>query len=345
MDTSLTDRFDYSAAKWNRLSRSIKRIDDSTVEIRNPTNSVGKLIINLLILFQVGLFCANAFMMSGQRVSPNRPSSFETLSEMLQRDYLFVTDYEAYLEPGYERYLGYFETNPVFAGEEPETKEEYYESAIANAGRTASARLNRVLASLGFGPFFVFLVLFLPLRLLIPDSHGIRLDARRRVAYVRDWYGNSIKRFFGMADLRPRKKREKVDVLEQLHFTTRLHAEYAVTPRLLKVNKIYKLFYPFRKPAMVYLSTEGHEYGYTQRFPLGSYPMRKNQPEEIQQFIEDFFAHPEPGKWTKNLRYRHPLPGDPIVWLTRANLWKFGGYKKANAEDKVDACLRETNGP
>ncbi len=31
--------------------------------------------------------------------------------------------------------------------------------------------------------------------------------------------------------------------------------------------------------------------------------------------------------------------GGSIVWLTRANLWIFGGYKKANAEDKEDACL------
>ncbi len=90
---------------------------------------------------------------------------------------------------------------------------------------------------------------------------------------------------------------------------------------------------------MIYLPAEGIEFATIQRFPMGSYPMRKNQPEEIAQFIKDFFAHPAPGEWTKNLPYRYPLPGDPIVWLTRANLWIIGGYKKANAEDKEDACL------
>ena len=344
MDKSSFERFDYSAAKWNRLSRSVKRIDVGTVEIRNPTNSVGKLIINLLILFQVGLFSVHLYVISGEVVSPDRPSSFGTLREMFSDRYLWITDPEAYLEPSYQKYLADREADWLMAASPLRSKEEYIDSVLSNSGPTAKYRFNDTLRRVGFGPFFVFLILFLPLRIFIPDSHGIRLDARRRVAYVRDWYGNSIKRFFGMADLRPRKKREEVDVLERLHFTTRLHAEYAVTPRLLKVNKIYKLFYPFKKPAMVYLSAEGHEYGYTQRFPLGSYPMRKNQPEEIQQFIEDFFAHPEPDEWTKNLRYHNPLPGDPIVWLTRANLWKFGGYNKANAEDKVDACLREIDG-
>ncbi|MBL3576196.1 hypothetical protein JMK10_20970 [Rhodovulum sulfidophilum] len=342
MDKSSSDRFDYSAAKWNRLSRSIKRVDDGTVEIRNPTNSVGKLIINLLILFQVGLFCANAFIRSGELVHPHRPSSFDTLRQMIYQDYLWITDPDAYLESRYQNYLEDWEDpNSIRSSFPLRSKDEYVEGFLSSFGPTAKMRFDDTLRRLGFGPLFIFLVLFLPLRIFMPDSHGIRLDARRRVAYVRDWFGNSIKRFFGMADLRPRKKREEVDVLERLHFTTRLHAEYAVTRRLLKVNKIYKLLYPFRKPAMVYLSEKGHEYGYTQRFPLGSYPMRKNQPEEIQQFIEDFLAHPEPGEWTKNLRYRYPLPGDLIVWLIRANLWKFGGYKKANAEDKVDACLKE----
>lgn len=90
---------------------------------------------------------------------------------------------------------------------------------------------------------------------------------------------------------------------------------------------------------MIYLPAEGIEFATIQRFPMGSYPLRKNQPEEIAQFIEDFFDHPEPGEWTKHLRYRYPLPEDSILWLTRANLWIFGGYKKANAEDKEDACL------
>jgi hypothetical protein len=335
----MTDRFDYSDAKWNRLSRSIKRIDDGTVEIRNPTNSVGKLIINLLILFQIGLFATNVFLMSGKLVHPHRPSSFETLIQMIHEDYLWITDPDAALEQNYQDYLKERETNKFVAKLPLETKEEYVEGVLASYGPTAKMRLDKTLTRLNFGPFFLFLVLFLPLRIFMPDADGIRLDARRRVAYVRSWYGNTIKRFFGMVDLRPRRSGEKVDVLKRLHFTTRLHAEYAVTPRLLKVNRIYKLFYPFKKPPMIYLPAEGIEFATIQRFPMGSYPMRKNQPEEIAQFIEDFFAHPEPGEWTKNLRYRYPLPGDPIVWLTRANLWIFGGYKKANAEDKVDACL------
>lgn len=79
---------------------------------------------------------------------------------------------------------------------------------------------------------------------------------------------------------------------------------------------------------MIYLPAEGIEFATIQRFPMGSYPLRKNQPEEIAQFIEDFFDHPEPGEWTKHLRYRYPLPEDSILWLTRANLWIFGGYKR-----------------
>jgi len=340
MSKTMTDRFNYSDAKWNRLSRSIKRIDDTTVEIRNPTNAVVCMILNLLILFQIGLFVTHVFLMSGKLVHPNQPSSFETLTEFLHKKYLWITDPDTYLEPRYQKYLKERETNRFMAELPLRTKEEYVEAALASSGPTAKIRLNDTLSRLNFGPFFLFLVLFIPLRLFMPDSDGIRLDARRRAVYVRSWYGNTIKRFFGMIDLRPRRAGEKVDVLKRLHFTTRLHAEYAVTPRLLKVNRIYKLFYPFKKPPMIYLPAEGNEYAYTQRFPMGCYPMRKNQPEEIARFIEDFFAHPEPGEWTKNLRYRYPLPGDPIVWLTRANLWIFGGYKKANAEERVDACLR-----
>ncbi|WP_417247098.1 hypothetical protein [Celeribacter sp.] len=62
---------------------------------------------------------------------------------------------------------------------------------------------------------------------------------------------------------------------------------------------------------MIYLPAEDIEFATIQRFPMGRYPLRKNQPEEIAQFIEDFFDHPEPGEWTKNLRYRYPLPGVP----------------------------------
>ncbi|WP_417271892.1 hypothetical protein [Celeribacter halophilus] len=297
------------------------------------------MILNLLILFQIGLFATNVFLMSGKMVYPNRPSSFETLRQMIHEDYLWITDPDTYLEPSYQEYLSDRETDWLMAASPLRSKEEYVGNVLASRGPTAKIRLNDTLARLNFGPFFLFLVLFLPLRIFMPDADGIRLDAWRRVAYVRSWYGNTIKRFFGMVDLRPRRSGEKVDVLKRLHFTTRLHTEYAVTPRLLKVNRIYKLFYPLKKPPMIYLPAEGIEFATIQRFPMGSYPMRKNQPEEIAQFIEDFFAHPEPGEWTKNLRYRYPLPGDPIVWLTRANLWIFGGYKKANAEDKVDACL------
>ncbi|WP_417262043.1 hypothetical protein, partial [Celeribacter sp.] len=203
MDKTLTERFDYSAAKWNRLSRSIKRVDDGTVEIRNPTNSVGKLIITLLILFQVGLFCTNVFLVSGERVFPKRPSSFDTVRQMIYEDYLWITDPDAYLEPRYQNYLEDWKDPKSIRSSFPlRSKEQYVEDFLSTFGSTKKNRFNDTLRRVGFGPFFVFLVLFLPLRILIPDSHGIRLDARRRVAYVRDWYGNSIKRFFGMADLR-----------------------------------------------------------------------------------------------------------------------------------------------
>lgn len=74
---------------------------------------------------------------------------------------------------------------------------------------------------------------------------------------------------------------------------------------------------------MIHLREDGVINGAMQRFPLGSYPMRKNQVEEIGQFIEDFFEHPDPGSWTKNLHWRYPLWSDIPAWLIGFDLYPF----------------------
>lgn len=345
----MTKRFDYSAARWNRLSRSVRRLNDDVVEIRNLTNNMAKMGVRFMILLALLLSFVQLYIISGQRVTPPRPSSFATLEEMLEREYLQVMDFETFLIPYWEQTVKQYEDRAKIYGNDPAypmepmiSYEEFYQKYADWMGETPWKRFNEGLKSYGLGPVVFILMLMVPAMLFTPSAPPIRLDSRRRVVYTRGWHGLKLKRYFGMLELRKLPPDGKSHVLERLFYSTEMNL--AVTPlwQRTRANRAMQIAFPGKKPPMIHLREDGVINGAMQRFPLGSYPMRKNQVEEIGQFIEDFFEHPDPGSWTKNLHWRYPLWSDIPAWLIGFDLYPFPHYNNAKTDAQVDRCLEES---
>jgi len=321
-------------------------LDNGTVEIKVSNNSLGKLGLSGLILFMVGFIAYLIYDMSGERVLPNRPSSISTVQEVLEDQYLLITDFETWLIPTRERSLQIRENSIIGNAHDPfyepnpiEPYEEFYARFAKIRGETPMARLGGVIRGYNLGLFLVIFSLFVACRLFLPASAPIRLDSKRRTAYARSWYGLAAKRFFGVADFRPGYHDKIPNTLEELNFRTDYDPECAAHWQNTRQIRALRVFYPFTPPAMIHL--RDNLMGPLQRFTLGAYPQRKNQPKEIGQFIEDYFDHPDPGEWTKNLRYRWPIWGDVRGWMINANLFPRRPYNEGKTIEKLRKCLAD----
>lgn len=340
----MTNRFDYSSARWNRLSRSIRRLDDDRVEIKGIEYSLYHFGLLLIILQVLSFTAFHIYSISGERVVPSRPSSFSTLQEMVERRYIYITDLETWLIPFREEQvedreydIRRFADDPFYEPEPLEPYEEFYARYARIHGETSWERFWGTFRAWSLGPHIFGFILFGMAKLFMPMAAPIRLDARRRAVYGRGWYGYVLKRFFGLGDLRPNRKHEAPDTLEALKFRTKYDPEFAADWQNRRQTRLMRLFLPFKSPAMIHLRDEGC--GTYQRFAMGAYPQRKNQPEELGQFIEDFFAHPDPGEWTKNLRYRWPIIGDLRGWIIGFNLYPCPHYNEAKTLKKIKKCF------
>jgi len=342
----MSDRFDYSPARWNRLSRSVRHLDDGSVEIKVSDNALAKLMITFAIMLMLAFTAYDLYSISGKRVLPQRPSSVATLQEMLEDKYLLVTDFETWLIPTRELHIQMRDDrtrdnsdDPFYAPPPLQPYEEFYADYAKIRGETPLARFFGVINSWNLGLYFLILFIFVALRLFFPASAPVRLDARRRAVYGRSWYGLVLKRFFGIGDLRPNKKGDVPKTLEELNFRTDYDPECAAHWQNTRQARLQRIVYPFTPPAMIHLRDD--LIGPLQRFTLGAYPQRKNQAEEIGQFIEDFFDHPDPGEWTKNLRYRWPIWGDFRGWIINGNLFPCRPYNEGKTLGKLRKCLAD----
>lgn len=342
----MSNRFDYSPARWNRLSRSIRRLDTNTVEIKVSDNSLGKFVLILGVLQGFAFIAFFLYSISGERVVPNRPSSISTMQEMLEDRYLLITDLETWLIPTRERILqrredriNAFSDDAFYEPEPIEPYEEFYARFAKIRGETPTARFWGVIGGYNLGLYLVIFSIFIMFRLFLPASAPVRLDAQRRAVYARSWYGLAPKRFFGVGDLRSGYHNKIPETLEELNFRTDYDPECAAHWQNTRQSRLQRLVYPFTPPAMIHLRDTG--FGPLQRFALGAYPQRKDQPEEIGQFIEDYFNHPDPGEWTKNLRYRWPIWGDLRGWIINANLFPCRPYNEGKTLGKLQKCFAD----
>lgn len=232
----MTKRFDYSAARWNRLSRSVRRLNDDVVEIRNLTNNMAKMGIRFMILPRSAFGFCSALHYFRAKGHPPRPSSFATLEEMLEREYLQVMDFETFLIPYWEdrgshcmkRRQKIYGNDPAYPMEPMISYEEFYREYASWMGRRPGSDSMRGLKSYGLGPVVFILMLMVPAMLFFPSAPPIRLDSRRRVVYTRGWHGLKLKRYFGMLELRKLPPDGKSHVLERLFYSTEMNL--AVTP-------------------------------------------------------------------------------------------------------------------